>query len=221
MTCDAVKDLLDAFVDGEIETGERSAVLAHLSTCAACRREELALRSLLARAAALPREIAPRSDLWPAVAGGIAPLVVAFPKRFLRSAVPLAAAAAALVALSSAVTWRVATSRDAGAREARVASAGFAVLVAASDPSDLFESEREYARATRDLLAAIEARRGALSPETIAAIELNVKVIDDALHNLRVALKADPENGELRQLLTGTHKRKLETLRRIARLSKL
>jgi hypothetical protein len=95
------------------------------------------------------------------------------------------------------------------------------VLVAASDPPDLFESEREYARATRDMLTAIEARRGALAPETIAAVELNVKVIDDALRNLRVALRADPENAELRGLLTGTHKRKLETLRRIARLSKL
>ncbi len=221
MTCDTLKDLLDAFVDGELAAAERSAVLTHLADCAACRGEELALRSLVAQAAALPREIAPRADLWPAVAGGIAPRVVAFPRRFVRSAVPLAAAAAALVALSSAVTWRVATSRDAGAREARVASAGFAVLVAASDPPDLYESEREYARATRDLLTAIEARHDALSPETIAAVELNVKVIDDALHNLRVALKADPENGELRELLTGTHKRKLETLRRIARLSKL
>lgn len=221
MTCDAVTHLLDGFVDGDLDAGERKAVEQHLAGCDACRREEAALRSLLAQAAALPREIAPRADLWPAIAGGIAPRVVAFPRRFLRTALPLAAAAAALVALSSAVTWRVAHSRDAGAREARVASAGFAVLVAASDPPDLFESEREYARATRDLLTAIEARRGALSPETIASVELNVKVIDDALANLRVALKADPENDELRDLLTGTHKRKLETLRRIARLSKL
>lgn len=221
MTCDAVLDLLDAFVDGELETGDRRGVEMHLSACAACRCEEVALRSLLAQAAALPSEMAPRADLWPAVARGIEPRVIAFPRRFLRTALPLAAAAAALVALSSAVTWRVASSRDTGAREARIASAGFAVLVTASDPPDLFESEREYARATRDLLTAIEARRGALSPETIAAVELNVKVIDDALQNLRAALKADPENGELGELLTGTHKRKLETLRRIARLSKL
>jgi hypothetical protein len=95
------------------------------------------------------------------------------------------------------------------------------VLVAASDPARSVRVGTRYARATRDLLTAIEARRGALSPETIAAVELNVKVIDDALSNCASRLKADPENDELRDLLTGTHKRKLETLRRIARLSKL
>ena len=86
MTCDAVRDLLEAFVDGDLDAGDRNAVAAHLAGCEACRREETSLRSLLARAAALPREIAPRADLWQAVARGIEPRVVPFPRRLLRSA---------------------------------------------------------------------------------------------------------------------------------------
>ena len=47
-----------------------------------------------------------------------------------------------------------------------------------------------------------------------------MRQIDEALSSLREALAGEPGNRELTQLLTATHKRKLETLRRVVRLSR-
>jgi hypothetical protein len=85
----------------------------------------------------------------------------------------------------------------------------------------MHEAEREYARAASDLLAAIDARRATLPPETLRAIDRNMQLIDQALASLRAAIESASDNQDLEQLLAATHKRKLDTLRRLARLSKI
>lgn len=220
MKCEEVHARLDEYVDSELATPELPELERHLRECPACRAQEQELRALLVAAAALPRELQPARDLWPELPGRLR-AVVPFPRRgVLLRPLTLAAAAALLVALSSVVTWRVARKP-----EARVAAAPSAApqgtLIAYAPAAGLLEAETEYARATGELLAALEARRATLSPETLDAVEQNLRAIDDALASLREALQADPGNQQLTQLLTGTHKRKVEALRRVVRLSRI
>jgi hypothetical protein len=88
------------------------------------------------------------------------------------------------------------------------------------DPDAGFEgAEAEYVRAARSLEESIRSRESALSPETVAVVEKNLRVIDEALEQVRVALRKDPGSRELMRLLVATHQRKVAVLRRVAKLT--
>ena len=222
MKCDDVRILIDDHVDGELQPPAREEVARHLRECADCRAEEQGVRELLAATAALPRELAPERELWPQVSERIR-VVVPFPRPVARfQPLALLAAAALLIALSSLVTWRIA--RPAETRLAARPAEPQGTLIAhttATTATGLLEAETEYARATDELLLALESRRDSLAPETLVEVEQNLRAIDGALKSLREALADDPGNQQLTQLLTGTHKRKVEALRRVVRLSKI
>jgi len=219
MTCDEIRTLIDDHVDGELQPPARDEVARHLRECAACRDEEKAVRALLASAAALPRELAPGRELWPEISERIR-VVVPFQRPAARfQPLALLAAAALLIALSSLVTWRIA--RPSETRLAARPTEPQGTLIAHTTATGLLEAETEYARATDELLLALEAHRDSLAPETLVEVEQNLRAIDGALKNLREALADDPGNQQLTQLLTGTHKRKVEALRRVVRLSRI
>jgi len=67
MNCNDVKNRLNPFIDGELAPAEAEAVRAHTLECAACAAEAAALRTLRETAIALPRDIDPGEDLWPAI----------------------------------------------------------------------------------------------------------------------------------------------------------
>jgi len=220
MRCDEVRELLDDHVDGGLHRNERDSVARHLLDCPACREEERTLLALLAGAAALPRELAPARELWPGIAERLRPTLLAFPRRMPPFRPLTLAAAAVLIALSSALTWRIARRQDAPLA-LRAGAPAQGRLIALLPASGLLEAETEYARATSELLQALEDRRESLAPETLVAVEQNMRAIDEALKSLREALQSDPGNQELTQLLAGTHKRKVEALRRVVRLSRI
>lgn len=93
---------LSDYVDGSLALAASRAVEAHLATCAACRSEVESLRRLHLATAALPREISPVRDLWPAIARQLhaahaapaSPSITSFPAAAFRWLVPLAVAAA-------------------------------------------------------------------------------------------------------------------------------
>jgi len=229
--CEEIRPLLDELLDGELAGAERAAALAHLDACPACREEADALRSLLARAAALPSELTPARDLWPGVAERLAGAAGEGEGRLLPFERPraawwarpafLAAAAAALVALSSSLTVLV-VRREAPAPLADAAPGVDATMIpAAAAIADLSEAERSYERAASELMAAVQARRGELQPETVASLEKNLSAIDTALAEVRLALEKDPGNPGLARMLTSTHKRKVDALRRVVRLARI
>jgi len=219
MKCDDVRILIDDSVDGELQPPSRDDVARHLRECATCRDEEHAVRALLSEAAALPRELSPERELWPQISERLR-FVVPFPRQAARlQPLLLLAAAALLIALSSLVTWRIA--RPAETRLAVRPAEPQGTLIAHAPAAGLLEAETEYARATDELLLALESRRDSLAPETLVEVEQNLRAIDGALKSLREALADDPGNQQLTQLLTGTHKRKVEALRRVVRLSKI
>lgn len=225
-----IQSRLNDFVDGELPPAERGAVLDHLEECEACRAELEGLVALLAEARALPREIAPPRDLWagiearlqdrsrpPARETADVPVIEVDFRAARRPAwrrwAPMAAAARVLVALSSGITAYLVQARATApvavvpvpvpaATDARATSA-----LAAFRPT-----EREYLGTVEALAAELEARRGELAPQTVATIEENLRIIDQAIDEARAALERDPANVDLPLMLSGVYRKKVELL---------
>ena len=219
MTCYELDERLDDFVDDRLGDRESAEVQAHLASCASCRERAQQLRGLLAHAAALPRGIAPPRDLWPGIRERVE-------RRsawagFWASWQPIAlAAAAAVVATLAALLWS--GSGPTAVRTVAMPSASPSLRPAAgtrtSDPV-LVEAVRNYELAASALLETLQRRRAVLSAEDLARVEANLQVIDRALAEVREALVKDPESPELNRMLVATHKKKVDVLRRVVRLS--
>jgi anti-sigma factor RsiW len=205
MNCREVDDRLDDYVDGELSEGEYQEVELHIASCAACRENERGLRNLLALAAALPKERRPERDLWPGVAERLtAP-------RWSGQSLALGLAAGLIVAVTAGVLYR----RD----TAPAPTGGTLLPVSIESPAALAAAEEDYARAAAALLAALHDRRDTLAPEAIASVEENLRVIDQALAEVHEALRQDPGNPELTRMLAATHRKKVDVLRRVMKLT--
>jgi len=221
MTCEHLTERLDDYLDGELSEAEFQEVELHLAGCPRCREEERAGRAVVAMAAALPRQQQPPRDLWPGIAEEIGRRrrFTLFSSAASRPVVWWAAGLAAAAAVVVAV-WIVPRGTAHGPAVAgpdprtvvQRASAGVAL-------DGLDEAEREYQRATAELMAALGTRRASLSPETTASIDENLRVIDQALAEIRAALERDPGSPRLGRMLASTYEKKIETLRRVLKLT--
>ena len=222
MTCQELDERLDEWVDGALPAAAAAEVESHLAACPLCRQREQRLRQLLAHAAALPRAVAPDRDLWPGIARRVErERSWSWASGGWRSPVLLATAATVAIGLA-AVFW---TGQGPAARvrtveiptptpEARLAAGTTGI----SDPV-LAAAERDYEAAANALLEALQQRRARLQPEDLAAVEANLDVIDRALVELRQALARSPESPELGRMLVSTHRKKVEVLSRVVKLS--
>ena len=233
-------DRLSDYLDDELSAGERAAVEAHLTGCAECARVLADLQRVVARA----QHIAPRppqGDLWNAIAaeierqqavnaanrGNLVPFGV---RRRVTFTLPqLAAAAVLLIAVSAGLAWQVADRLhgETAAETAQVAAAAPEVTPAApvrpvSDDvqvATVSVSDPQYDAAVADLEKALKEGRGRLDGNTIAIVEHNLQIIDQAIEQARQALAADPANSYLSSHLYEARRRKLDLLRRAAALS--
>jgi anti-sigma factor RsiW len=218
MTCEELDIRLDDWVDGAL-TGDAARELeAHLATCESCRERERALRQLLAHAAALPRSVAPPHDLWPGIADEVGRGWSWSGGRGFQL-VMLAAAAVVVLGVATLVMTRIAPeSVRTVTMPSATPSATFAAAGTVSDPV-LAAAEREYEEAASALLEALQRRRAVLPAEDLARVEANLQVIDRALAEVREALVKDPKSPELNRMLVATHRKKVDVLRRMVRLS--
>ena len=163
---------------------------------------------LLAKAAELPKDVAPPRDLWPGIAARLGQEQQRPQKPVFRW--PLALAAGFLVAsVSALLTWGVmrepATPVPAIARTA----AGTADIVPVSYGPNSGLTARELA--ARDaLLAQFRGKFASLKPETREAILKNLAIMQAAADEIDAALAKDPASGMLKGLLVGTYKRELQ-----------
>jgi anti-sigma factor RsiW len=206
MTCDDVRRVLDQHVEGGGTGATRAAVESHLASCAECRADLGALVFLRPLAAALPRTIEPRADLWPGIQGRLAPRGKQPAGRWWIGRRPalLAAAAVLLVALSSGITALLLRDRPPPP-----------AAVMAARPAG---GEQQYLRAAAELDEALRAGEPQLAPETVATLRRNLAVIDSAIVESRAALARDPANAALAELLWTSHRQKLSLLQQAARV---
>jgi predicted anti-sigma-YlaC factor YlaD len=219
MKCHEALDRLDDLVDAALPEEERLAVEAHLASCPGCRRQEQRLQEILAEARELRRERTPSRDLWPEIAReiGAGNLVSG---EFARSKAPrwwmpaLATAAAVL-----AVATTVAMLREGGMPFAVPGAETATAIPVSRGQVELLDAEQGYARAAAELLAALAERGDSLSPETRASVDRNLAMIDQALKEIRDALEKEPGNRDLTRMLASTHRKKVDVLRRVVKLS--
>ena len=80
-------------------------------------------------------------------------------------------------------------------------------------------ADAQYDAAVTDLEKALSAGRGHLDASTVATVEHNLQIIDQAISQAREALVADPANSYLSSHLVEARRRKLELLRRATALA--
>jgi predicted anti-sigma-YlaC factor YlaD len=220
MTCQELNTRLDDWLDGALPPPAAAEAEAHLATCDACREDARKLRQLLAHATALPGSVAPPHDLWPGIESRIAR--GGWSRLFAWDNPMLLAAAAVVVVGLLAVVFVHRSPGTVPTVEIPVASPATLERVSAGpaveDPV-LAQAERDYETAANALLGALQQRRRALTPETIAGVQQNLQVIDRALVEVRQALAKDPHNPELNRMLVATHRKKVDVLQRVVRLS--
>jgi len=150
-------------------------------------------------------------------------------RRFAFTLPQLAAAAALVAAVSGGVVWSV-VERAAIRATDQIASAQPAPAAPAAEPSaavpdagdriaPVSMADAQYDAAVSDLEKALKQGRGRLDAATIAIVEHNLQIIDQAIDQAREALAADPANTYLSGHLVEARRRKLDLLRRAAALT--
>jgi hypothetical protein len=207
---------LNELVDGTLAGRELSRVQRHVAECVACASTVRTVQALVGRARALPRELPPPADAWEGVrrvrrdGSSTTAAVPAAP----RARWPMLAAAAALVALSSATTWWVLDGRP----DARTVPDPYTETAPPATLAAFAPVEARYVLATSALRATLDERRDALDPATIAAVERSLTTIDDAIAEARAALARDPADATLTRLLASSYEQKVTLLRRASEL---
>lgn len=162
-------------------------------------------------------------------------------RRFAFTLPQLAAAAALLMAVSGGIAWEVAARSPEGLRHTtsapetafgREVAQGFGRDVAQgfspASGTDPIAADRvvpvgladaQYDSAVADLEHALEAGRSRLDASTIAIVEHNLQIIDQAINQAREALVTDPANSYLSSHLVEARRRKLDLLRRATALA--
>jgi len=234
-------DRFSDYLDGALDAPDRVRIEAHLAECGDCREVLAGLRHVVEGATRLG-ELEPPRDLWPEIAAAIAgplreetqagePDVIEFPRTraALRMAgeparrpwarlgpVPRTAAAAAVLAVSVATTWWLASSRARPVGPLGPAGAPTVDVLqtarAGTPPPDL---AAELAT-LEDVLAAA---RDALDPNTVLVLERNLGVIERAIADSREALAVDPGNAFLTEHLERMYRRKLVYLQDAVRVA--
>ena len=149
----------------------------------------------------------------------------------------LAAAAALVAAVSGGLAWRAASvaqpvaqpsaAADDAAQPFRAASSDAPSAPDAPAPADdpgvrvetVGLADAQYDAAVADLEKALKAGRGRLDPSTVAVVEHNLQIIDQAISQAREALVGDPANTYLSSHLVEARRRKLDLLRRATALT--
>lgn len=220
-SCDEARRWLDDWLDGELAGALAEDVEAHVTACPDCRAHAEGVRSLLAAAAGLPREIQPERDLWPEIAARVASPTRLAPSGW-RPALrwgTLAAAAVVLVGLTAVITARLVRPVPAPAA-AGLRPHPDSTVVPAALPG-LGDAFAEYERAARALRSALADRRGRINPATLRDVEDSLRVIDSAIANLRAALESSPENQDLSILLAATYRQQIDLLKTANRLASI
>ena len=189
--------------------------------------EPLKADDILAQAIGEWREELPARDLWPGVEAQVRlhqQPVVSTERSFSFTITQLAVAASLLIAVASGLTWMVARPP---APATTASSTGEPIIQAYGVPDDTTDgqvvranfADAQFNAAVSDLERILREERDRLDPRTVLIIERNLKAIDAAINEARVALNNDPANPFLNSHLADARRRKLDLLRQVTTLA--
>ena len=197
MTCESIRDQLDAYLAGTLDARSADEVRRHLDHCDECRAGEAAARFLTPRVAALPRSLPPARPLWEGIESRLAP-------RRSRRAVPWLPLAAMLAVIVGAGWWVSRQADEPG-------------TAAVDTPAAVPSQAAAYQLAATDLEASL-LDNGKLEPVTATALRRDLATMNSAIEETSSALRSDPTNEVLQELHLSALRRKLDVLRRAAAL---
>ena len=183
--------------------------------------EPLGEDDILTQAIGQWRDELPPRDLWPGVANRISTGAVARQVTFTFTLSQLAVAASLLIAVVAGLTW-LATQRPAlsGGGQPQEVIQAFSVDQPGGGqivPANF--ADAQFNAAVEDLERILRDERGRLDPRTVLILERNLKAIDAAITEARMALEQDPANPFLNSHLADARRRKLDLLRHATELA--
>jgi len=192
--------------------------------------EPLREDDILAQAIGRMRDEMPSKDLWSGVQSRISTPATATTTRsvtFTFTISQLAVAASLLMAVAAGVTWLAAnrpeTTGGGQAQEViqayRDGGAGAATDQAGGQIVPANFADAQFNAAVTDLERILREERDRLDPRTVLILERNLKAIDDAITEARMALEQDPANPFLNSHLADARRRKLDLLRHATELA--
>jgi hypothetical protein len=161
--------------------------------------------------ASLPRDLRPARDLWPEIESRLEP-------RGRRGAWAWQAAAAiALVAVSSLITASLVRHAETPVARASAPDPQVQVAKAAFGPS--YSLDAEYDTARRQLAADLERRLAVLPPSARQKLEANLAEMHRAAAEINAALARQPGDPLLEELLLNTYQDELGVLASVNQLT--
>ncbi len=226
MRCDDVLARLHDDSDSGLSAADRAEIDRHLAECPTCRAAAEEWQAVRERIDALPVDIAPIGDLWPAIAQGIEEHAPARSgKTFLGARWLQAAAAVTLVAVTGLfVLWgrssetprptTVAQSEGGTGDTAGIS----APAISASSAADLARYEDRTLETRRDLLVAVAQQEARLGGALTAEVASDVQSLNQAIGEIRLALRKSPENPRLTLLLAAKFQQEADLLKRLSHI---
>jgi hypothetical protein len=161
--------------------------------------------------ASLPRGLPPARDLWPDIESRLEP------RRRRGAWAWQAAAAIALVAVSSLVTASLVRRADAPVARTSTQASQAAVMPTTFGPS--YSLNAEYDMARRQLATDLEQRLAGMPPSARQKLEANLAEMHRAAAEINVALARQPGHPLLEELLLNTYQDELGVLASVNQLT--
>jgi len=210
MNCHDVRTRLD-HPDDAADSALSPDLLAHIEDCPDCGRFRERLAAILDPGSALPREIQPTRDLWPAIASRLEKTDEPKKIRSISNFIPLAAAAALAAVVISSLFFM---SRQEGPTVATVPIQTQEIAaIPASSVLPVAMVEIGFVQTRAALVKLVEARKSSMAPERVADLERALAAMDSAIRDIRAALEFEPHNPSLLFQLSHTRQRELQVLK--------
>lgn len=200
----------EAWLRGELEPEAERAFLAAAERDAVLREEVAAYRSLIGDLRALPAEVNPERDLWPALERRVNPQVATRRWR----ATSLALAASLLAVIGVALLWR-APSNPLPEPPAPPSRPAPVIAASALAGSAFAETDLALTAIRQELRREIDSRQGQLPPETRQLVFDNLETIERAIAEIEAALALRPANPELARTYIAYRQRQIALLRQV------
>jgi anti-sigma factor RsiW len=204
MNCaDLQSDVLVDLVDGRLEPAHQRDIERHLEICANCRALVTDLRSIRASAFMLDRR-EPGAPVWaklqaaiaaePAPRGRLLAMPGAIRRGLGEGGWPVWLGAAAALILATVIGLLPLMNRNAAPGGAADAGDLAPEVTVESVALEFEAAEKHYQKAIDDLQTIANKDTGELDPEVAAVLQKNLTVIDTAISESRVALRAQPSS---------------------------
>jgi predicted anti-sigma-YlaC factor YlaD len=211
MTCEEARLRISPLIDGELSGEEAAAVLAHLAGCDACSwfRQDL---DRVRRAAASLGPIAPPDHVWLHVAGQTrleSPDALK-PRRPAahRGAIAQWLGIAAALVVVTIGAYVVGSTTSSAPQSSNPATSASVETVA----EELNLAMQHYERAITELETLAQSGSSTLDPAMATMLNTNIKTINAAISESRMALLQNPGNGPARDSLFEALRRKVVVL---------